>query len=241
MRLRYFIIILYTISIIWPFFIYPLDLALIAVFLIAYFYNWVFVIPLLFWSFFNSLYIEKNSISKNFDKNKKYIAVVITTSYISKYNFFKLIPIHANGLFFLIKHMEKKKVAYKIFNRADIATFKDIIYDNNCYGMYILGHGMRYGLIISKNEIINYQNFANAPKKEFIVQLHCNHGYGKSLVDYLATDKKKSYAGNTTRNTFDDLFYFFVLYLENKFVLNIIYKILGVTKKEDITIDKLSF
>jgi len=241
MRLRYFIIILYSISLIWPFIIYPLELALIAVFLIAYFYDWVFVIPLLFWCFFNSKYVEKNSMSKNFDKNKKHIAIILSTAYISQFNYIKMIPIHANGLFFLVEHLQKQNLAYKIYDRADRQTLEDLVYNPNCYGLYILGHGTRYSLKTSKKDICNYQNFADAPKKEFVIQLHCNNGGGKSLVDYIATDKNKSYAGISTRNIFDNLFYFYVLYTDNKLINKILSKIFNVKSKDEIKIDQLSF
>jgi len=60
-----------------------------------------------------------------------------------------------------------------------------MVYNKKCRGLYILGHGRRHGLLISEDEMLYYCEYTDAPKKDFVIQLHCNHMKGKSLSDYL--------------------------------------------------------
>jgi len=92
--------------------------------------------------------------------------------------------------------------------RFDFNKFKEYIYDPNCYGLYILGHGVRHGLKIGKSRILQYSEFKDAPKKEFVVQLHCNGYGGESLVDIIATNKDKSFLNDGFRSVYDNLIYF---------------------------------
>lgn len=169
MRMRYFVIgFLYLLLFIWPFFVFPYGYAVKAFFLIAYINDLILVIPFLIWCFFNSYYIKKYNISKNFDKNKNHVSIVIVISYIKKYDIIHLIPFYGSGIYFLIKNLKKNNVNYKIYDHANMQTLKSLIYNKNCYGIYILGHGNRGNIKIAKNQIFNYSNFKNAPKKNLL-------------------------------------------------------------------------
>lgn len=85
----------------------------------------------------------------------------------------------------LIEYLKIKNQPFKLLKKFDKQEFNDMIYDKNCRGLYILGHGRRHGLLISEDEVLYYCEYQDAPKKDFVVQMHCNHMKGKSLADYL--------------------------------------------------------
>jgi hypothetical protein len=218
MRGRYVIIaILYMLLFIWPFFVFPHEYAVKAFFLIAYINDLILVIPFLTWCLFNSYYIKKYKKSNNFEKTNKHVAIILVTAYIKRYDLIHLLPFYGSGIFFLIKKLKNNDINYKVYDHADLKTLKKLVYNKNCYGIYIIGHGRRGCIKISKKEVYVYSNFKNAPKKEFIVQLHCNDGWRKSLGDYIAFDKNKSSVENFKRNLFDNLFYFLKYYFKNTY------------------------
>jgi hypothetical protein len=156
------------------------------------------VLLLLFWSA-NYLYIKKTDTEIS---GKKYVAVVLTNDK----------SIYFSGVMFLIMYLKKNKIPYKLMKEFDIKKFQEFIYDTNCYGLYVLGHGVRHGLKISNNEILYYCNFKDAPIKEFVVQLHCNEYGGESLADIIALNKDKSYVPDGFQSCYANLVYFTNLY-----------------------------
>ena len=112
----------------------------------------------------------------------------------------------------MIKHLEKNQIDYKIIKHFDLDDFEKIIDDENCYGLYLLGHGSRHGFSISKDEVLYYCKYKDAPKIDFVVQLHCNHNGGESLADIIALNKAKSYVSDGKRSIFQNIIYLYKLY-----------------------------
>ncbi len=165
----------------------------------------IFVVLLLLLLFLmaNYLYIKETVDSTG---GEKYVAVVLTNKS------FNDLLIYLSGIMFLTMYLKKNKIPYKLMKEFDIKKFQEFIYDTNCYGLYVLGHGVRHGLKISNNEILYYCNFKDAPKKEFVVQLHCNEYGGESLADIIALNKDKSYVPDGFRSCYANLVYFINLY-----------------------------
>lgn len=140
------------------------------------------------WERTNELYLI-NSEKEYFPKeNEKYIGIVITNSGLPKRMFERIRGPYYRFIFrsepmLLIEHFKKRKKHVRILkednpeNPFNISALDEMIYDPNCYEMYILGHGTRYGLYIGKNkgENIYYDKYRGASKKDKVVQLHCNH------------------------------------------------------------------
>jgi hypothetical protein len=156
-----------------------------------------------FWGLVNWYYIRKSTGGK---MGVKYVAVVFTNKTFRDKWF-----IYCSGVILLLKYLEKTGTPYILMKEFDIQKFREIIYDENCYGLYIIGHGMRHGLKISKEEMLYYCSFRDAPKKEFVVQLHCNHLGGESLADIIAKDKEKSYVSGGLRHVIPNTLYFLEL------------------------------
>jgi len=143
-------------------------------------------IPILFrWN-----YVKKNS---QFNSNKNHIAIILANNYYPwrymTYGF---------RIDKLIKYFKRKNLSYKVYSRVNEYDIKKIINNKNTKGIILIGHGQRHGIKIGKNKIFYYCEVIKAPKKDFVIQLHCNHFGGFSLVDYLAKDKKKSFVTDKT-------------------------------------------
>lgn len=134
-------------------------------------------------------YAEHNP---NYREGEKYIAVLI--GYPKRFD--KILTLFF-GISSLIEHMENQGCNHKILNDAKEKELRNVIDDQNCFGIYLIGHGCRHGWRVSKEKIAYYCEFKDAPKKEFVVQLHCNDGGGESLVQILVENEDtRSYAGD---------------------------------------------
>ena len=133
-----------------------------------------------FWFFANYHYLK--IAPEEFKVKNNYVGIVVTTTNLQLY---KYIFIYGSGILLLIEYLKRKNQPFKLLKKFDKTKFKDMVYDKKCKGLYILGHGIKHGLRISEDEVLYYCEFADAPKKDFVIQLHCNHLKGKSLAEYL--------------------------------------------------------
>ncbi len=163
----------------------------------------------LFW-LINGYYVNK---AKDESDGEKYEAVVLTNKYFKDKYF-----IYLSGIMFLIMYLKKNKIPYKLMKKFDKKKFQEFIYDNSCHGLYIIGHGIRHGLNIDKNEILYYCSFKGAPPKKFVKQLHCNNFGGESLADIIAPNKD-SFVSDGYRRAYENLYYFIRLYQPSREIL----------------------
>lgn len=152
--------------------------------------------------------INRNYIEKTEDKlsGDKYVAVVLTNK-----SWRDKIMVYLSGVMFLVMHLKKNEKPYKLMKKFDINKFNEFIYDINCQGLYILGHGARDRLKVG-NELIYYSEFKDAPKKDFIEQLHCNNSDGESLADIIAPKTPPSFVSKGYRYAGENFLYFIRLY-----------------------------
>lgn len=163
------------------FFQYPILWALACLLL-----GWIGFATTIIFSCFTNIRYLKNTPSE-FNIKNEYVGVVVTTTNlrVDRYMF-----IFLSDMLLLIEYLKRKNQSFKLLTKFDKQKFDDMIYDEKCRGLYILGHGRRHGLMISEDEMIYYCEYQDAPKKDFVVQMHCNHMKGKSLADYLCAKEE---------------------------------------------------
>jgi hypothetical protein len=163
----------------------------------------ILIVIILFAVYFN--YYRKYS---NAIKTKKYgnVSKDHTAIIIIEYpgHPFKKLFIYASGVDRLVKGLRELEESYVIYPCRSREEFLDVINKSETKKIWILGHGVRHGIRIGK-EVIYYCECQNAPKKDCIVQLHCNHQGGKSLADYLCENKDNSYVSNDYRRVYDNV------------------------------------
>jgi len=147
---------------------------------VAIFFGGIYI-----WFLFNSFYLRKMPNNKRYKKD--YIAIILTNRNIND----KFV-ICVSGISLLLKYIKKQNKPYILMKKFDEKKFRKIVYDKNCKELYLVGHGCRHGLKID-DKCFYYCELKDAPKKDFIAQLHCNHLGGKSLADYLAKNVKNSF------------------------------------------------
>lgn len=179
--------------------------------IISWIVIFIIAISYLLWYTINWLFIKK---VKDLINDEKYVGVVLTNNTLSD-----KFAVYGSGVMILIKYLQKNQISHKIIKKSNLEIFKEFIYDKNCYGLYIIGHGSRQSLKISKNETCEYSNFKDAPKKEFIVQLHCNHKEGESLADIIALNKEKSYVPSGKQYIYFNILYFVNLFFKKNNVM----------------------
>lgn len=151
-----------------------------------------FFIP--FWGLFAFFYVFRKRRQKQIDvKSGPYIAILSGDNLLT----------NASAASLLIRKIEKNVINYKIFDEVEVDTFIKVINDYECEGVFFFGHGSIHGLKI-KDGPYYFCNFhgKKIPKK-YVVQLNCNHGFGKSLAEIISTEKDaRSYCAGGKRNNF---------------------------------------
>lgn len=147
-----------------------------------------FIITNYVWIKINKEYIKGIPDDYKIDEKKEFFGIVITTSNLAENKYFF---IYASGIILLIDYFKRKKQPFKIIKERDEKKpfnkkkFHDLVNNPKCTRLYILGHGRRYGLKISDNELFYYFLLSGAPDKQKVVQLHCNHENYRSLSELL--------------------------------------------------------
>jgi hypothetical protein len=78
---------------------------------------------------------------------------------------------------------------YKIYHCSKKDEIIKVIDNPNILRIWVFGHGVKHG-IKANDGMLYYCELSEAPKKEFIAQLHCNPLGGKSLIDFLLLKSK---------------------------------------------------
>lgn len=108
---------------------------------------------------------------------------------------------YADGIDLLIEHFLKNKMPYKVYHCHNPEEFKVVLKNKKATRLWIFGHGCRHCLGFS-GLAVTYCEVKDYPKKEYIAQLHCNPGAGKSLAEYLVKNPKNRFVEGTYRHIF---------------------------------------
>lgn len=102
-------------------------------------------------------------------------------------------------------------VLHRCYSRDDV---KKVIADSNNKKIWIFGHGRKYRLEFG-DEFLYYEEMKDYPKKDYIMQFHCNPYGGKSLIDYLCNDPSKSFISDSDIFAFENREYI------NKYIMGL--------------------
>ena len=122
--------------------------------------------------------IELNELTSDHD-------AIIVVDYINQLKF----PIYGGGIDILINYFFNKR-PYKIYQISNPDEFKKIVFNSCAKNLWIFGHGARDRLSFGAGIEVLYNDLKNAPKKNFVAQLHCNNcidtNCNPSLADLIA-------------------------------------------------------
>lgn len=164
----------------------------------AFLYSWLFkqaffyIIFPVFWGIPTFLiwhYVDKNP--ELSIKNRKYVAIVLANDYYP----WRFVT-YSFRIDKIIRYLKKKNKPYKVFTRITPNKLKEITEDKMVKGIILFGHGQKHGIKLSKKKVFYYCEAGKSPKKEFVMQFHCNHYGGTSLVDYIGKDKDKCFVND---------------------------------------------
>jgi hypothetical protein len=153
-------------------------------------------------SFIGYVCIKKITLCKNEVNHRvdgdEYSAVLIGNNLSKDKNFFT--NAGACGLYLLYRYFKNTNKKYEIRQKVDKSDFDDVVLDDDCQELYILGHGSKNSFKIKNGtNDINYSKYKGKikHKKRVVAQLHCAGSKigDESLVDILEADKNNSYVG----------------------------------------------
>ena len=101
-------------------------------------------------------------------------------------------PNYDTDLLIVVEYLRMIGRPYSIYYEASIETIDEIMADKNIKTVFFFGHGRRHGFAIDKGNVVDYCRYDD-PKytKDYVYQIHCNHGKGKSLVEYVVSNENQ--------------------------------------------------
>ena len=146
-------------------------------------------------------------------------------------------PNYDTDLLLIVHYLKMLGKPFSIYYNASIETFDKIMENKKVHTVYVFGHGRRHGFAIDRNTVIDYCRY-NDPKfkKDFVYQIHCNGGKGKSLVEYVVPQENQAEClpehGLMTNLSIDQMFIDKIIKLKNykgihAFLINIVYGFLA--------------
>ncbi|MHA1829717.1 MAG: hypothetical protein ACTSX6_13845, partial [Candidatus Heimdallarchaeaceae archaeon] len=95
-------------------------------------------------------------------------------------------PNYDTDLLLIVKYLKLLGKPFSIYYDVSVKMIDKIMNNKKIKTVFFVGHGRRHGFAVDRNTVLDYCRY-NDPKykKDFIYQIHCNHGKGKSLVEYV--------------------------------------------------------
>ena len=101
-------------------------------------------------------------------------------------------PNYESDLLFLIKYLKLKNENFSIYKNVDVKALDEIMSNKDIRTVYLVGHGRRHSFAIDSKTLVDYCRYDNPKfKKDFVYQVHCNQGKGKSLVEYVVSKNNR--------------------------------------------------
>lgn len=95
-------------------------------------------------------------------------------------------PNYGMELLLIINYLRIKGDKFSMYYDSSIKTIDKIMANKKVRTVFFVGHGRRHGFKIDEKTALDYCRYDNPKyKKDFVYQIHCNQGMGKSLVEYV--------------------------------------------------------
>jgi len=95
-------------------------------------------------------------------------------------------PNYDMDLLLIVKYLRMVGKPFSIYYEATIELLDQVMANKKIHTVYIVGHGRRHGYRLDSRTVVDYCRYNSSKyKKDFVYQIHCNHGYGTSLVEYV--------------------------------------------------------
>lgn len=92
----------------------------------------------------------------------------------------------ASGPDLLIHYFVSSSTKFKLYNCHSRECFIDALRTSPAQHVWIFGHGTRHSVSFGNGCVVTFCELKDAPKRDFIAQLHCCHGTGMTLWEYLS-------------------------------------------------------
>lgn len=140
------------------------------------------------------------------NQDEIYAAVLISDSLsytmvknrISRYRKNRVVDMFVAPLYFLEKSFQKRNIYYEFIRGATERDMDELIQDNKCQELYLVGHGFRGGFATSDEKVLYSEYLHISQKKQVVSQLHCNpfmcdDSKNLSLTEIIGIDTKNSF------------------------------------------------
>ncbi len=95
-------------------------------------------------------------------------------------------PNYDTDLILLVKYLRLLGKPFSIYYESSLEKLDEIMTNKKIRTVYLVGHGRRHGFVVDGKTVVDYCRYQGAKyRKDFVYQIHCNHGGGKSLVEYV--------------------------------------------------------
>jgi hypothetical protein len=99
--------------------------------------------------------------------------------------------VFGSGVDLLVDYFNKKPIKFRLYRCSNANCFYKSINETKAQNIWIFAHGRRHSISfgVGKENSCSFCKFEGKPRKKFIAQLHCCHGKGKTLWEYLSDEK----------------------------------------------------
>jgi hypothetical protein len=181
----------------------------------------ILLIPFIVLSFFIVLPFGMYNICKSYQQATRYpenLNLDLHTGvFFPHYESLKREFFISDSISLLVENLRKYNQPYKIYHCYTLDDFISAYQDPRVNKIWIIGHGARKGVNIG-DSFLEYSNLPHTLPKEFIAQLHCNHGGGSSLLEI--NKPIRGFCSNFSRMTFQNHCYI-INYFKNNTLLSV--------------------
>lgn len=99
---------------------------------------------------------------------------------------FWISPNYDTYLILIVKYLRLLGKPFSIYYDSSLENLDEIMANKKIKTVYLVGHGRRHGFVIDGKTVVDYCRYQGVKyKKDYVYQIHCNHGKGMSLVEYV--------------------------------------------------------
>jgi hypothetical protein len=152
----------------------------------------LFFLPFRVITFFITEFFLRRRLSHTLKNVPAETVVVIGKNNYSKPSFW-VSPNYDTDLLLIVKYLRMLGKPFSIYYDTSVETLDAIMANEKIRTVYLIGHGRRHGYAIDGNTVVDYCRYNNPKfKKDYVYQIHCNHGRGTSIVEYVVPNENQN-------------------------------------------------